>query len=401
MAEEDSFGKGPSFGKGRGGARHFSKCWVDSGLIYKVFTNHLEILKDLGSYEHQSKTNSPCPKGLLHTMPLWKGLLGLESSGEIHSAPLRTALIAVLAGNPEMNDSKSSGSVWSNLKLERLTCILAHVRKMGKENLNVAAAKLTRDEFIKLQKGLALLDMSSALEKAKAVESQKKDLENAKSLERDQKALEKANSKASTCTALVPYEPNRKLKKENSDASMDANGYPTMFQSSEEGSPQKGQTAKAAVAPAISIARRRPGQLISLEKDELQTALGLGKPSLKRPAAALGKASGKTKSKKKKRGKKEQAFKKSKAFLGKEARKPWMVIRRTVAKKGNQRAYLMGTTEENGKLHLIVEVSQARCPMGYVAIIDEVKKSLEKDSLTKVEALQMREKLCQKWGANW
>lgn len=403
MAEEECFGKGPSFGKGRGGPRHFSKPYIDSSLIYKVFSTNLDIIKDLGAYEHQSKTNSPCPKGLLHTLPLWTGLLKLENSGEIHCAPMRTALISLLADHPEMNDSKSSGSVWSNLKVGRLTCMLNHVRKMGRENLNVAAAKLTKEEFTQLHKGLKLLDLSCALERAKAVENQKKALEKAKPLEEDKKALEKANSKASSSTALVPYEPSRKLKKEDSGVSMDANGFPVMFQSSEEGSPQKEQTVKAAAAPATSIARRRPGQLIALEKDELQAALGLGKPSLKRPAAALGKATGETKPKKKKKksGKKKTSFKNSKASLEKEERKPWVRITRTVPKKGNQRAYLLGTTEEHGKLHLIVEVSKARCPNGYVAIIDELKKSLEKDSLTKAEALQMREKLCQDWGANW
>ena len=138
-----------------------------------------------------------------------------------------------------------------------------------------------------------------------------------------------------------------------------------------------------------------------MEKDELQAALGLGKPCLKRPAAALGKASGGSKPQKKKQGKKKKACKKSKPSLEKEERKQWLVIRKTVSRKGNQRAYLMGTTEENGKLHLIVEVSKARCPHGYEAMIDELKKSLEKDSLTKAEALQMREKLCQEWEANW
>lgn len=62
---------------------------------------------------------------------------------------------------------------------------------------------------------------------------------------------------------------------------------------------------------------------------------------------------------------------------------------------------MTGTTEKNGKLKLIVEVSGKRCPKHFSAMIDEIWTSLEKDSLTKPEAIKLREKLCKEWGAKW
>ena len=72
-----------------------------------------------------------------------------------------------------------------------------------------------------------------------------------------------------------------------------------------------------------------------------------------------------------------------------------MKIRLTNAKKP-ERSYLTGCTD-GGKLHLIVEVSQVRCPQ-YKIVIQKIKEALEKDSLTKKEAMEMRETLCSNYG---
>ena len=64
----------------------------------------------------------------------------------------------------------------------------------------------------------------------------------------------------------------KKLKKENSDVSMDSKGFPKMFEDSQAGTPKKTGTSSAVGC----IARRRPGQLVPLEKDDLQAALGYG-----------------------------------------------------------------------------------------------------------------------------
>ena len=96
----------------------------------------------------------------------------------------------------------------------------------------------------------------------------------------------------------------------------------------------------------------------------------------KKPAAfpkALGKAKAKPQAKAKILEKAEP--------LEKGARKPWAKIKKT---KGE-------------KLRLIVEVTSKRSDH-YEKIIDEIHESLEKDSLTKPEALALREELCSKYG---
>ena len=61
------------------------------------------------------------------------------------------------------------------------------------------------------------------------------------------------------------------------------------------------------------------------------------------------------------------------------------------------RTYIQGQVE-GGKLHLIVEVSQKKMSKNHRAICEQIKEALEKDSLTKEEALQMRKDLLQKDG---
>jgi hypothetical protein len=58
--------------------------------------------------------------------------------------------------------------VWANLKVERLNCLLAHVRKLGRDSraLMPVAAKLTRDQCHELLVGLKKLKMPNKTELA-------------------------------------------------------------------------------------------------------------------------------------------------------------------------------------------------------------------------------------------
>ena len=306
---------------GRGGARHFAKPYVDSGLVLKVLTEHQATLSDMGSYELISRANAPDPKGLVQTMPLWAGLLRLESSGEIHSQPMRTALITLLAEAPEMNTTRFSGQAWVNIKLERLNTMLYHVRKLGRESLTAAAAKPTREEFKALQNSLQLLS-SPALEKAPAPE---RALEEAPALEKAT-ALEKAAGNKRKSEAL-----NKKLKQNDSDATMDSQGFPRMFgESPEKAAPNRNEPPAA----TSSFNRRRNGNKAApLEKGELHKALGFG--AKKRPASAMKttkKEAGKPTLEKAEAecAKRPASILKNKRTSGeKEGRKPWLKIRKT------------------------------------------------------------------------
>ena len=394
-----SSGKGKSFGKGmaaqgRGGPRHHMKPYVDSGLIYKVLADCPKLLADMGAYEHLSRSNAPNARGLLETMALWKGLLKLESSGEIHSQPLRHALISLLAENPKLNTGSHTGQVWANLKLERIGTILFHVRKLGRDKeskLQTAAAKLRREEFEALKNGLLLLDQPFDKPEEERPDTALVPLEKGSSQEQEGLPLEKGTK---VKQEGLPLEKGKKLKlkKNESDVSLNSQGFPAMFDSPELDRPKKVSKTGAAVleekkeeaaSRPVAFERRRIGQKTApLHAGALSEALGFGTGKKQQPAAVA-----------KARGQKKPQEKK--VAVEKEIRKPWVKIRRTEG-KNPARAYLCGTHEAGGKLRLIVEVTAKRCP-GYLQIIEQLWKSLEKDSLTKAEAGALKEKLCAEW----
>lgn len=109
----------------------------------------------------------------------------------------------------------------------------------------------------------------------------------------------------------------------------------------------------------------------------------------KRPAACLG----------------EGTFKKL-ASLGKDSlrkgtsnqRKPWVKLRQVDAKNANPRSYICGMVK-GGRMHLIVRMTKKMRPH-YKALIGKIREALEKDSLTKEEALSMRAKLLEKYAGS-
>ena len=47
----------------KGGARHFSKPWIEPGLLLTVLTKHQDRVKDFGDYEVISAQGVASPKG--------------------------------------------------------------------------------------------------------------------------------------------------------------------------------------------------------------------------------------------------------------------------------------------------------------------------------------------------
>ena len=170
---------------------------------------------------------------------------------------------------------------------------------------------------------------------------------------------------------MVAVSPNsRKLKSTASDVSVDSAGFPKML-------------ASPKASPPRLWKQKRPGSKHQAEPtrhEDLKAALGV----LKKPAAALKKAVAKEGSLKKVPAKK--------VSLKKETRKPWVKLSKTTAKKP-PRCYLTGSHSNEQKKFLIVEVAKTRS-LQYSWVVDRIKESLEKDHLTKEEALQMREDLC-------
>ena len=114
----------------------------------------------------------------------------LRPIAEVHTNPLRQALLKMLGDNPSLNDSRFNGGFWVNLKCERIWIILKHLRKVrGQEETKNLASKLTAAEFT-LLKGL--------VNKVEVKEDVEKGCGNTK----------------------------KKLKKNDSEISLDRTGYP-------------------------------------------------------------------------------------------------------------------------------------------------------------------------------
>ena len=83
---------------------------------------------------------------------------------------------------------------------------------------------------------------------------------------------------------------------------------------------------------------------------------------------------------------------------GSAQRKKWTKLLVTKPKKPPYRTYICGTTAPGGKgkLPLIVETTKYAHPL-YLDIMAEIKRRLEKDNLTKEEALELRKRLYETW----
>ena len=357
---------------GRSGPRHKAKPHLDTDLLYQILVDHKDLVQDMGSYEYIGTSSAPDIKGLVRNMDLWVALGKAEPTAEVAPAPLKQALLSLLTNHTEMNNSKHRGEVWVQLRANRITILLAHVRKVKRDGnlaLEKAAARLCMADFHLLQNGLKHIQPTPVLPLEKG-------------------PLEKGKE-------ATPQKGDRRLSKNDSDVSMDLNGWPK-FESPSKQSLKKEQSLekdeqslgkdeqpleKGEVASSSLARKRKAGQRLLEKAEDLQEAMGIGLASPK----ALGKAKAKAKTLEKAEP------------LEKGVRKPWVKIKKTKAEKPILRAYLQGSTEEGEKLHLIVEVTSKRSDH-YEKIIDEIHESLEKDSLTKPEALALREELCSKYG---
>ena len=88
-------------------------------------------------------------------------LLGASETAEVHPSSLKKGLQQFLVQTPDANTSKFSGEVWINLRTERLTVLLYHVRKLaqGTASLQQAAIKLTKNEYKQLEEILNVVEL--------------------------------------------------------------------------------------------------------------------------------------------------------------------------------------------------------------------------------------------------
>ena len=404
---------------GKGGARHFAKPYIDPDIVFKTLSDNAEVMGHLGAYENISRQNAPDPKGVLHCSKLLMDLLGVSETAEIHPSSLKKGLHQFLVQNPDANTSRFSGEVWINLRTERMTVLLFHVRRLAQgTGLHQAAAKLTKNEYRQLQEILAVV-------KAKEPEVPQKEPD---TIAKKPRSLKKGDSDASgvsmdasgfPCMFASPSSSSKPLKKaENPESLEKGTSYPKNplkkekaspkkplkkeeeaspkkpLKKEEEASPkkplkkeeaslEKGEKRRHEIATAWSRGGRmrreslQNGHPDDKDKERHQESLthALGYKPLKRPAGALKKA--------------KEPLKKGEA----NGSTHWYQVKKTVAKKPKPRAYLTGSLEKGGKFKLIVEVTHQRSPH-YLKVIDTIKEKLEQEHLTKEAALALRESLC-------
>ena len=380
---------------GRGGARHKAKPYVDPGLLFQVLDKHEELVTDLKGYEVLSRNSAVDPRALHSLLPLLNALLDLVPTAECHPGSLRLALCQMLQKKPTLNTSKFKGSVWINMRAERLGTFLSHVRKVSKGtgdqslcvNLTGLEYSMVQETLKKVQhhdpqlsdKGNTLKkDQGAALKKVKHDDPQPSDKKSQVPLKKDQGAatLKKVTTKTLTkdaATLKKDLPERKKLKKTLSDVSVDSWGIPK-----ELASPSKTSETSP---PRIWKRKRVGGNRSTVPEDEghpkLQEAMGF-----KKAAASLKKEKGTRKpatssSLKKEKGARKPAtsssLKKEKGArkpatssslkkdhtLKKGERKPWKKISKTVA-KNPARSYLVGAHQKLDKAKLIVEVSQKK-----------------------------------------
>ena len=361
---------------GKGGHRHTPKPQVDGGVLFKTFQRHISLIQDFGKYEQISKSQACHPKGLVYCLPLLKGLIQLEPTCEIHGSSLRAGLFQLLVAEPSINDSPWNGDIWLGIKVERLTCLLFHMRRLqaSRTEVQACAAKLTGGEFLQLQEVLQLIS--------------KKNAPGLPLVERG-------------------VEITRKLKKEISDVSVDSSGFPLSLKSPAKplvkGTGNETEAEEGTELQQPSFKRKRKGSFAAEPVGEgghstIQEALGIGAP-LKKPASKVG---GKKAKAMKGNKKKKPLVKGSPLLKGSAAREAvasapsgrmkWAKVYLVTPNKPPWRAYIQGKRTMDEKKFLVVETTQHRHPK-YKEILTQIKKKMEQDHITKQEALDMREDL--------
>ena len=358
-----------SMNKTWGGKRHFPKPFCDVGLVLKALQQHEELVCDLGPYEAVSTSSGVEVAGLHRNLELIRALVKVEKSCEIHSQPLRTAVQQLLVADPSLNKTKWNGQVWINLRVERLTCLLNHFRAVCRDSklYQLAALKLKSSEMLRLKEVMDLVE----LRVAPLDPLPKGPYEDPKSLQKDS---------TSEATPAESSRPEKVLKKNVSEVSVDSSGFPSMLNDLDV---VEDEIDEEPEAPTVDYGDG-PVEASSSkwsqhdQKPELTQALGFNKATASVPLkkGALKKAAAKTKS----------------SPSSGTSRTLWLRLYKTVTKKEPFRAYICGTTEQDPQKRLIVEVTQKQSP-DYLAIIDNIMDKLEKKSISKDEALAMKQQL--------
>ncbi|CAL1164253.1 unnamed protein product [Cladocopium goreaui] len=192
---------------------------VDPFVLFQTLNQHVSLVSSLGRYETVSRQQATDAKGLVHCLPLLEALLDLSPTGEIHPGPLRQALLKLVQHKPKINTTDFNGMVYCNMRAERVTTVLLHLRRLkSEEELAKVAAKVSGKEY--------------QLLKELAQNLAGKDTEQNSDEEREAASLDKRGQQEEE--EAGPLAKRRQLKKEDSAISMDSSGFPKCLQSPQQ-----------------------------------------------------------------------------------------------------------------------------------------------------------------------
>ncbi|CAL1149973.1 unnamed protein product [Cladocopium goreaui] len=192
---------------------------VDPFVLFQTLNQHVSLVSSLGRYETVSRQQATDAKGLVHCLPLLEALLDLSPTGEIHPGPLRQALLKLVQHKPKINTTDFNGLVYCNMRAERVTTVLLHLRRLkSEEELAKVAAKVSGKEY--------------QLLKELAQNLAGKDTEQNSDEEREAASLDKRGQQEEE--EAGPLAKRRQLKKEDSAISMDSSGFPKCLQSPQQ-----------------------------------------------------------------------------------------------------------------------------------------------------------------------
>ena len=366
----------------RGGARHFAKSLVEVGALQKVLTDFESIVCDMRGYETLSRSSGYDWKGLIHCLPLVEGLLCLCKKAEVHTQPLKRGLTGLLEGKPSLNKTRFVGSVWVQLRQERIVVLLNHIRRLARDpKRGNAIQRLSGLEYGRLQEVLAQVSLEEA-------DGEETLLKKGPSTSTPLQKGAPSTAAASVKDEPLPKGSKRKLERVVSE---DSEGFPKMLVSPTkggEGGPRSllrpGHRARAR---ALQKADSGGGESIDPpstvdEENPIRRRLGYGGSkgkAKKRPAAAAPKSRAAA-----------SAASASAAPLRK-GKEPWKKLYRVNATKP-RRIYILGLKDGEDKARLVVEISQARSS-SFKAIASKLWKALHEQHLSKEEATKLRETL--------
>ena len=371
---------------GKGGHKHFAKPYVDPYLLYKAFHTHEELLKSFGAYETVSRSQATDAKGLIHCLPLLEDLLKISPSGEIHPNPLRQSIMKLVQEKPAMNQTDWNCQVWANMRAERVTVILLHLRRLkSEEEMRKCVGKLTGKDCLQLKNLVSMLGNDSCngepLDKRDKEEPlDKRGMEEGKEEEGEEGEEEEEEEEEEQKAETPPLDKRRTLQKHESDVSLNSSGFPACLNSPGQSEPLP---SKADPLPkGGSFMKRRKGYKLAAQSSSwkpqdkdtgLTKAMGLGT---------------KKESTSKKSSKKKPA---SSTASSSSNRKPWHKVYVTYP-TNPERAYLTGSTGPGKKAQLIIEVTRKQSPK-YREVIGIIKRKLENEHITKEEAIKSRAEL--------